>query len=320
VAEKIFVTGGAGFIGAALIRQFGGQPMTVYDNLSRVHPHTLSELRDNVNVTLIQGDILDLDRLSHAMESHALVVHCAAVAGVQAVARNPITTIRVNAVGSLNVLDSAVKVGVPRIVMLSTSETYGQAAANVNEALPTVIPPAGHPRWTYAASKLLEEHAAAVLHHLGKIKAMIVRPFNVYGPGQRGDGAIRNLLIAALRNEPLEVAAPGDSVRSWCYIDDFVRLLNLLLKNDDAWGKIINIGNSDSRISSMELAHRIRKHIRESTSEIRLMPSLIPDVTERYPDTSLMQMLTGSNCMIGLDEGLQMTEGWLRRFSLDPTL
>jgi nucleoside-diphosphate-sugar epimerase len=70
----------------------------------------------------------------------------------------------------------------------------------------------------------------------------------------------------------------------------------------------------------MELAHRIRKHIRESTSEIRLMPSLIPDVTERYPDTSLMQMLTGSNCMIGLDEGLQMTEGWLRRFSLDPTL
>lgn len=320
MAEKIFVTGGAGFIGAALTRQFSGQPITVYDNFSRVHPKTLAELRVRANITLVQGDILDLDHLSNAMEHHALVVHCAAVAGVQAVARNPITTIRVNAIGSLNVLDSAVKVGVPRVVVLSTSETYGRVAANVDEAMPTVIPPAGHPRWTYAASKLLEEHAAAVLHHLSKIKTMIVRPFNVYGPGQRGDGAIRNLLLAALRNEPLEVVAPGDSVRSWCYIDDFVRLLSLLLKNDDAWGKIINLGNSDSRISSMELAQRIRNLIRESTSEIRLVPSRIPDVTERYPDTSLMQRLTGSNCMIGLDEGLRKTEDWLRRSSLDPTL
>src|SRR5438552_8969484 len=163
--KTIFITGGAGFIGSTVAgRLLDHNRVVLYDNLSR---NSLKDkpFKDHSNLELIQGDVLDLDHVCKAMQGADIIVHCAAIAGIDTVIKSPVTTMRVNMLGSANVLDAAVRLDrCDRVVCFSTSEVFGSLAFRSTEADNAVTGQAGEARWTYAVSKLAEEHLALAYH------------------------------------------------------------------------------------------------------------------------------------------------------------
>ena len=181
--KTVFITGGAGFIGSTLAeRLIERNRVVLFDNMSRNSLKDKS-FQNHPNLTLIQGDILDLEALRAAMQGADIIVHCAAIAGIDTVIKSPVHTMRVNMIGSANVLEAAA--GLPhldRIVCFSTSEVFGQTAFRSSETDNTVMGGVGEARWTYAVSKLAEEHLAISYFKERGLPTVVVRPFNVYGP------------------------------------------------------------------------------------------------------------------------------------------
>src|SRR4029450_7221993 len=133
-------------------------------------------------------------------------VHAAGIAGIDTVIKNPVRTMRVNMIGTANVLEAAVQSGVKdRLIDFSTSEVLGSMAFQSSESDQTVSGSAGEARWTYAVSKLAGEHLAHAYYAQFKLPVVTVRPFNIYGPGQTGEGAIQIFIKRALRNEPIYI-------------------------------------------------------------------------------------------------------------------
>ena len=150
-----------------------------------------SPVRDHPNLRLIVGDIMDVDALRSAMVGSDIIVHCAGIAGIDTVTRSPTRTMQVNMIGSANVLEAASLLpAVSRVICFSTSEVFGQHAFESSERDRTVIGAVGEARWTYAVSKLAEEHLAIAYFHERGLPSTVVRPFNIYGPGQVGEGAL----------------------------------------------------------------------------------------------------------------------------------
>ena len=198
--KRVLITGGAGFIGTTLARRLVERnEIVALDNL---HRDALSglELGDHPNFTFVQADVLDGERVAELAQGATHIVHCAGIAGVDTVLESPVRTMRVNVIGTYNVLEAAVatKDTLERIVDFSTSEVFGQQAFNVHEAHVTTIGSVGEARWTYAVSKLAGEHMAHAYFAELALPTVSVRPFNVYGPGQIGGGAIRAFIEAAL--------------------------------------------------------------------------------------------------------------------------
>ena len=176
-----------------------------------------------------QGDVLDLDRLTELAAGCTHFVHAAGIAGVDTVLTSPVRTMRVNVIGTYNALEaaSATRETVERFVEFSTSEVFGQHAFNVQEGHVTTIGSVGEARWTYAVSKLAGEHMAHAYHAELGLPAVSVRPFNIFGPGQIGGGAIRAFIEAALAGRDLEIHGDGSQIRAWCYVDDMVEAVLL---------------------------------------------------------------------------------------------
>src|SRR5687768_16611568 len=145
-------------------------------------------LANHPNFTLHQADVLDADALREHAQGATHIVHCAAIAGVDTVLESPVRTMRVNMIGTYNVLEAALatKDTLERIVEFSTSEVFGTHAINVAEGSVSTIGSVGEARWTYAVSKLAGEHMAHAYHDEFGLPTATVRPFNVYGPGQTG--------------------------------------------------------------------------------------------------------------------------------------
>jgi UDP-glucose 4-epimerase len=162
--KTVFITGGAGFIGSTLVGKLvENNSVVIFDNLSR---NSIKDrpFRDHANLEAVHGDVLNFDVLCKAMKGSDIVVHCAAIAGIDTVIKSPVTTMRVNMVGSANLLEAAA--GLPRcdrVVCFSTSEVFGQHAFCSSETDNSVTGKVGEARWTYAVSKLAEEHLAISL-------------------------------------------------------------------------------------------------------------------------------------------------------------
>lgn len=305
--RTIFITGGAGFIGSTLVgRLIEANRVIVYDNLSR---NTLGSrhYRDHRNLTLLEGDVLDRDHLARAMAGSDIIVHCAAIAGIDTVIKSPVNTMRVNMIGSANVLEAAARLEeCERVVCFSTSEVFGQHAFRSSEADSSVVGRVGEARWTYAVSKLAEEHLAIAYHRESGLPAVVVRPFNVYGGGQIGEGAIRIFIERALKHQTIEIHGDGTQIRAWCYVDDMIDGTLLAMTHPKAIGESFNIGNQRAVTTIFGLANTVIR-VLKSRSEIKFTRRDYADVELRIPSVQKAYDILGFEAKVDLDEGIART-------------
>ena len=317
--KRIFVTGGAGFIGTTLAaRLVEDNEIVAVDNLHR-DALSGSALADHPNLSFHQGDVLDADVVRELARGATHIVHCAAIAGVDTVRESPVRTMRVNLIGTYNVLEAGLATldTLERLVEFSTSEVFGTHAYNVREGTVTTIGSVGEARWTYAVSKLAGEHMAHAYHEELGLPAVTVRPFNVYGPGQIGGGAIRAFIEAALAGRDLVVHGDGSQIRAWTYVDDMVEALLLCLSHPESVGQAFNVGNARSAVTIYDLAQRI-KRLTGCPGEIVTQPLHYADVELRIPNVEKARELLGWEARVDLDDGLARTIAWYRERQPSP--
>jgi nucleoside-diphosphate-sugar epimerase len=307
------MTGGAGFIGTALARRLvEDNDIVVLDNLHR-DSLTGTELAEHPNLTFVEGDVLDADLVRELANGANVVVHMAAIAGVDKVLESPVRTMRVNLIGTYNVLEAAYasRSTLERVVDFSTSEVFGTHAYKVEETHVTTQGSVGEARWTYAVSKLASEYFAHSYFDEFGLPCCSVRPFNVYGPGQVGSGAIHHFTVRALAGDDLVIHGDGSQIRAWCYVEDVVEALLLILEREEAVGQVFNVGNPRSVVTIFDLANRIRR-IADSRSQIVFQPLHYTDVEMRIPNVDKARNQLGWEPQVDLDEGLARTITWYR--------
>jgi nucleoside-diphosphate-sugar epimerase len=309
----ILLTGGAGFIGTTLARTLcRDNTIVIFDNLHR-DAITSSGLLEERSVRLVKGDVRDYAALRDAARGCRMIVHMASIAGVDTVMKKPVETMETALEGTLNALRIAKELaGLERFIDFSTSEVFGRFAFRVQENHGTTLGAVGEARWTYAVSKLATEHLTYTYHRQFGLPALSIRPFNVYGPGQVGEGAIHTFITRSLKNEEIEIHNDGDQIRSWCYIDDMIHGILLCLEKKEAVGHSFNIGNPRSTITIYQLAKIIKK-LAEGRGAIRHIQWNYPDVELRVPDINKARRLLGFSPSVNLEEGLQKTIEWYRR-------
>lgn len=311
--KRILLTGGAGFIGTALARRLvPSNHVVVLDN---GHRNCLkdTDIAKHANLEFILGDVMDAAAVREAMRGCQIVIHLAAIAGVDTVIKMPVTCMKVALIGTYNVLEAAVQAGgIERLIDFSTSEVFGSYAYKVREGDTTTLGAVGEARWTYAVSKLATEHLAHNYFKEFGLPALSVRPFNIYGPGQVGEGAIHRFIVRALQNQDLEIHADGSQIRAWCYIDDIVEALVCCLEKPAAIGQAFNIGNPRSVCTIYDLAKHVVR-LSSSSSRIIFVPRNSPDVELRIPNIEKARQILGYEPQVDLEEGLLRTIYYYRR-------
>ncbi|CAN5172576.1 SDR family oxidoreductase [soil metagenome] len=312
--ETIFITGGAGFIGATLAaRLIENNKIVVFDNFARNSLQTTG-LMGHRNLTVVNGDIRDGNAVTSAVVAAQpdRIVHCAAIAGIDTVIKSPTTTLDVNIVGTANIFQAARQLGsLKRILSFSTSEIFGSQAFQTTELSSAVIGAVGEARWTYAVSKLAGEHMALAHFHEFKMPSVVVRPFNVYGPGQVGEGALSTFIKRAIRNEEIQIHGEGNQIRAWCYVDDMVRALMLALEHPAAIGQTFNIGNARAVITIYGLANTVIR-VLGSASKIKFVRKDYADIELRIPNIDKARELLNFEAEVDLDEGILRTAEYFR--------
>jgi UDP-glucose 4-epimerase len=306
-SKSVLITGGAGFIGSSLTRRLlEKNDVRVFDNGHR-DALTTSGLIGHPRLQVIKGDVLDPEAVKSAMKGVQVVLHLAAIAGVDTVLKMPVTTMRVTLFGSYNVLDAAVaEGGIERFVDFSTSEVFGTYAYKVQEKDVTTLGAVGEARWTYAVSKLASEHLTHNYFVQHGLPALSIRPFNIYGPGQVGEGAIHRFIVKALAGETLQIHNDGAQIRAWCYVDDIVNAVLLSLETKDAVGHAFNIGNARSVCTIYDLARAIVR-IAGSKSRIEFIDWPHTDIELRVPNIDKARKILGFSPQVDLEEGLART-------------
>lgn len=309
--KKIFITGGAGFIATMLISKLAdNNEIIVYDNYVRNTLKT-SSYTNHSNVTQISGDVLDYQAVKDAMRGCDIVIHAAAVAGIDSTVRNPVNTMRVNMIGTANVLQAANETGnIERFVEFSTSEVFGNYAFKVDETQQTSTGAVGEARWTYAVSKLAGEHLSHAYFKEFGLPTVTVRPFNVYGPGQTGEGALSIFVRKALKNEDIVIFGDGSQIRAWCYVDDMVEGTLRAIESDKAIGESFNIGNARAVTTIYGLAEAVCR-VLKSDSKIVFREALSADIALRVPSVEKAKDLLNFEAKVDLDEGLLETAHWI---------
>lgn len=311
--KSVMITGGAGFIGTHLAGALAdANEVVIFDNFHR-NSLGYTRLRSHPHVRIVEGDVVDLQAVRAAVAGCTHVVHLAAIAGVDTVLKMPVTTMKVNLIGTYNVLEAALDSGmVERFVDFSTSEVFGSYAYKVREGDVTSLGAVGEARWTYAVSKLATEHLAHNYHVQYGLPALSVRPFNIYGPGQVGEGAIHRFTLRALHGEPLEIHNDGSQIRAWCYVDDIVDAILLCLENPAAVGHAFNIGNTRSVCTIYDLARHIVR-LTGTASEVVFVEWPYTDVELRIPNIDKARRLLKYEPKVDLEEGLARTIAWYRQ-------
>ena len=284
---RVFITGGAGFIGSHLVKA--------------LRPDNEIIIYDKKN----DDDILDVGSLTASMCGSDIVIHCAAIAGIYSVDKDAYSTMQINLIGTNNVLRAAKASGAKLLINFSTSEVYGPHIYNGTERDMTTQGTISESRWLYAVSKLAGEYLAKSYD----LPTVSVRPFNIFGPGQIGEGAVMGMTKRALRGEPITVYNDGTQIRSWCYIDDFVDAILLILARRatfTAGNQLFNIGNPQNTITVLNLARLIIK-IAGSQSKIEFAPHPGPEVNVRVPSIDHAKACLGFIPTVSLEDGLKRT-------------
>ena len=311
--KNIFITGGAGFIANTLMGQLiNDNEIVAFDNFHR-DTLTSSAYAEHPNLKVIRGDVLDYESVYKGMAKSDIVVHAAAIAGIDTVIKKPTKTMRVNMIGTANVLEAAKQNRVKdRFIDFSSSEVFGNHAFKSKENDETVAGSAGEARWTYAVSKLAGEHLSMAYCKEFGLPVVSLRPFNVYGPGQTGEGAIQVFIKRALKNEEIYIYGDGSQIRAWCFIDDFVEGLMECLEHPNAIGESFNIGNARAVTTIYGLAEIVIR-VLESKSKIIFKPALSADIELRIPSVQKAFDILRFKAKVNLDEGILKTSEWIKK-------
>jgi nucleoside-diphosphate-sugar epimerase len=310
----VLITGGAGFIGSHLVERLAGRPgnrIRVLDTFRRdaLRPAGLDKLP---NVEVMEGDVMDPASVARALDGVDHVVHLASIAGVDTVMKQPVATMRISLLGTANVLEAAYASGrCGRFIDFSTSEVFGRFAYHVTEWDVSSIGAVGEARWTYAVAKLATEHLCMTYHRQFGFPAVAVRPFNVYGPRQVGEGAIHHFIVRALKGEPLQVHNDGSQIRAWTYVDDVIDAVERMLVDPRAVGHSFNVGNPRSTVTIYNLARDVVR-LSSSGSRIEQVKWDHPDVELRVPSVKKAVELLDWSAKVDLEEGLLRTIYWYR--------
>ena len=296
---RVFITGGAGFIGSHLcdVLVARGDEVSILDNLSTGSKGNIAHLEGIIKVS--QGDIRDQALVESLVANSELVLHMAAALGVDSILENPIESISTNFYGSEVVLNAALKYD-KRILIASTSEIYGKNTKQpLSETDDRVIGTPQKLRWTYSDAKALEEATAHFLFLTKQLKVTTIRFFNTVGPRQTGKYGmvIPRFVKAAIENKPLKIFGDGSQSRVFCHVGDTVKAVLALVGNDKTIGEVFNIGGK-GEISIEELAKMIIDQTK-SKSEITFTKyedaysAGFEDMVRRVPDISKLVNFTG---------------------------
>ncbi|HNR30476.1 MAG TPA: GDP-mannose 4,6-dehydratase [Candidatus Hydrogenedentes bacterium] len=255
---RALVTGGAGFIGSHLCEALAARGDTVWvlDDLSTGRFENIEHLTDRI--TCVIDSTLNQETVRELVRDVDVVYHLAATVGVQLVVSQPVQTIVNNIQGTETVLEETCRYR-KRLLITSTSEVYGKSMKEVfAEEDDSVIGPTSRHRWSYAASKAIDEYLAMAYWLEKRHPVVITRLFNTVGPRQTGryGMVIPTFVTQAIRNEPLTVYGDGKQSRCFAYVGDVVPAIIALMDQRDICGDVFNIGNDES-VSMEELARRI---------------------------------------------------------------
>jgi UDP-glucose 4-epimerase len=296
---RVFITGGAGFIGShlcdALLAQ--GHQVSILDNMSTGSAANIAHIKDQIEIH--QGDIRDAALVEKLMAPAGLVLHMAAALGVNTILANPIESVSTNFTGSEVVLTAATKLN-KRIIIASTSEIYGKNPKQpLSETDDRVVGTPQKIRWTYSDAKALEEAIAHALFLTKQLKVTTVRLFNTVGPRQTGryGMVVPRFIQSAIKNEPITIYGDGTQSRVFCHVQDAVKAILTLAATDSAIGEVYNIGGV-GETTIKQLADRIIERTK-STSTITFTayddayPAGYEDMQRRVPDITKIKNAIG---------------------------
>ena len=311
--KRILLTGGGGFIGVALAEKLSRHNhIVLFDSNFDNNSFSLSKLKNNRNIEQIQGDILDVEKVSRAAQEAQIVVHMAAKVGVQEVISDSLNTLEVNYSGTSNLLRSLVgSQNCERVLVFSTSEVFGIHAFGIAEDGDSVLSSVQDIRWCYCVSKLAAEQLAFSYFRQKNLPVVVIRPFNIFGPTRVGDHVILRFILRALRNDDLQIFGDGTQIRAWCYIDDFCHGVQLAMEVPGAVGQAFNIGNHHNTITIYGLANKIID-LCGSKSKIVLKKLDFTDIDIRVPNTSKAKSILGFTPKVELEQGLVRTIEWVQ--------
>lgn len=311
---RVLITGGAGFIGSHLAEALSGRgdEVLILDDLSTGSMENIRHLKNNPGVHYWIDSVMNKPLLAELVDESDVVIHLAAAVGVRLIVESPVRTIETNVRGTELVLQAAQKKK-KLVFIASTSEVYGKSAQiPFCEDGDLVMGPTEKGRWSYAASKALDEFLAFAYWKEKKLPVVVGRFFNTIGPRQIGryGMVVPNFVRQALDNKPITVFGTGNQSRCFCYVGDVVAALLKLIESSNAVGQVFNIGSSEE-ISIEGLAERIRKRL-NSKSEILHIPydqayeEGFEDMMRRVPSTKKIQQSIGWQPSTSLDATILM--------------
>jgi UDP-glucose 4-epimerase len=309
---RVFITGGAGFIGSHLAEKHleGGDEVHVLDDLSTGTIENIAHLKGSAKFRYYIDSINNLQLTAELVDLCDVTYHLAAAVGVKLIVESPVKTIETNIRGTEIILNLASKKG-KRVLIASTSEVYGKRKdIPFREDDDLILGPTNKGRWSYACSKAIDEFLAIAYWKEKRLPSVIVRLFNTVGPRQTGryGMVIPNFVNQALRGEPITVFGDGSQTRCFTHVSDVVWALMRLMDHRQAVGEVYNIG-STQEVTILELALRI-KSLTNSKSEIIKVPydqayeQGFEDMMRRVPDITKVEGLIGYEPKFSLDDTL----------------
>jgi nucleoside-diphosphate-sugar epimerase len=307
---RYVVTGGAGFIGSALVRVLlaaGDAQVRVVDNLLTGHEANLEEIRSQIEWD--RSDIRDAAAMLSAVRGADIVFHLAAIPSVPRSIQDPVPSHEVNIDGTFNVLRAAVDARVRRVVYAASSSAYGDT-----EVLPKVETMLPRPKSPYAVQKLMGEHYAAVFHSCFGLETVALRFFNVYGerqdPASPYSGVISVFLKALIQRSSPVIFGDGKQTRDFTYVEDVVALCSRAAIAPGVAGDVYNAGNGNRY--SLNYIWELLQEIEGITLEPNYAPPRPGDVRDSQADTTAARRDLGHNPQYSIEHGLRRTLAWYR--------
>ena len=256
----VLVTGGAGFIGSHLVDHLLilGKSVTILDDESTGSFGNLRKYKNNSNLKIISGSIIDNKKISSIFNNIDECFHIAAALGVENIVKNPIQALQTNLTGAENIFNLAAKVGV-RTLFTSTSEIYGRNPIQpLREDSDRVLGSPNISRWTYSEAKALDEFLAFHLNKTQNFPVTIARLFNTVGPRQIGNYGmvLPKFVSSALSNKPIIIHGDGSQTRTFISVDEVAQALYKLIISQETIGEVYNVGGTEE-ISIKNLAEKI---------------------------------------------------------------